>query len=223
MTWTLNDWFPDWGSSGGQPSANKNYAGQEQVAYQHLNYLWFSLDRFETEVQSALDDVDYNSDGVVDEADTVSLLEGNDIDSNGDGVVDEADSVDRLKGSDLDSEYAAVEQSLDVDAVSIEYIYVTELADGESLSVSTATILDADGTPTAGGVSIRFYGLGSGTNEGAILTSDGTALVEESVSASYSNTSGGTEDIAVVVDNGVYSSGTGSTENVVTSFRARIT
>jgi len=49
-------------------------------------------------------DIDVDGDGVVDFAETSTLVKGNDIDSNGDGTVDEADSALTYKNNDIDSD-----------------------------------------------------------------------------------------------------------------------
>ena len=96
MTWDITDRFPDWGETGESPPTGFFYEGGDQVNEKHLDYLWNSVKGLEDDVQAALDDIDNDSDGKVDaaeSADTATLVKGKDIDSNGDGIVDKADEV----------------------------------------------------------------------------------------------------------------------------------
>jgi hypothetical protein len=109
MAWSITDLFPSWGDSGEQPPDGFQYDGGDQVNEKHLDYLWSSVGSLEDEVRAALDDLDDDGDGVVDEADyandaDASTFKGNDLDANGDGVVDEADDTTTVKGNDIDSD-----------------------------------------------------------------------------------------------------------------------
>lgn len=219
--WSISDWFPSWGDSGSQPASGFNYQGGEQVHKDEINYLWHALDNFEDESRAALSDIDTDADGIVDEADTTNLYKGVDIDNNGDGVVNQAASVNAVKGADLDTAYANVEDSATVEAADNHFLYVTEVADGDSLTVNQASLLSEDGTAAPSGTSIRFYNMDSGSDGGSILDGDGTLLVDESPNASYSNTSGTPTNIAVTIDNGLHGTGTGSQEHLMAAFTAR--
>ena len=72
MSWSVTDRFPSWGETGQSPGAGFFYEGGDQVNEKHLDYLWNSLKGLEDDVQAALNDIDSNSDGVVDEAATVT-------------------------------------------------------------------------------------------------------------------------------------------------------
>lgn len=72
MAWNISDLFPPWGDSGERPSDNFDYEGKDQVNEKHFDYLWDNVGALENEVRSALTDIDADSDGVVDEADTVT-------------------------------------------------------------------------------------------------------------------------------------------------------
>jgi hypothetical protein len=71
MTWNITDRFPNWGETGESPPDGFFYDGQDQVNEKHLDYLWNSVKGLEDDVQSALNDIDNDSDGVVDRADTL--------------------------------------------------------------------------------------------------------------------------------------------------------
>jgi microcystin-dependent protein len=100
MAWSITDRFPNWGEAGEFPQVGFFYEGGDQVNEKHLDALWNGLNNFEGEVQAALNDIDSDNDGIVDEADTANLYKGNDIDSDGDGTVDNAEKYDGLAPSD---------------------------------------------------------------------------------------------------------------------------
>jgi len=220
MTWTISERFPLWGDSGQSPSDGFFYQGEEQIAFEHQNYLWRSLYELNQDTLDAAVDIDNDEDGVVDGADTANLYKDTDIDTDGDGVVDGAVSTGLVEGVDIDTEFAFADMSDDAEPSSIEYVYETELADGDTLSVSKATLISGDGTAAPDGLSLRFIILdGSGTSDGgSILDGDGSTLyVDESSTASYTNSSGGPQAVAVGVDGGVYSTGISSEVDVFTS------
>jgi hypothetical protein len=69
MAWSISDQFPIWGESGESPPDGFFYEGGDQVNEKHLDYLWDSVYTLETEVGDALNQIDSNGDGIVDEAD----------------------------------------------------------------------------------------------------------------------------------------------------------
>jgi hypothetical protein len=71
MSWSISDTFPPWGDSGERPPDNFQYDGGDQVNEKHLDYLWNQAGTLENNVRSALNDIDADSDGVVDAADTL--------------------------------------------------------------------------------------------------------------------------------------------------------
>lgn len=91
MAWDITVEFPLWGEDGEFPQDGFFYEGGDQVNEKHLDALWNGTQTLQDETESALEDIDSDRDGVVDEADTTNLYKNNDIDTNGDGVVDEAD------------------------------------------------------------------------------------------------------------------------------------
>lgn len=74
MAWTITDRFPSWGESGEFPADGFFYEGGDQVNEKHLDALWNGIKGLENDVQAALNDIDSDSDGTVDNADQ---LEGN--------------------------------------------------------------------------------------------------------------------------------------------------
>jgi len=103
MSWDILKRFPSWGDEGEFPPDGFDYTGGSQVNEKHFDALWNGVKEFETNVRSALSDIDSDGDGQVDSADTAELVKNNDIDSDGDGVVDEADNANAYKGNDIDS------------------------------------------------------------------------------------------------------------------------
>lgn len=84
MAWTIGDLFPPWGDAGERPSDNKDYKGGDQVNEKHFDYLWKSAGDLENDLRTALQDIDNNEDGIVDEADSVTaggVLKGDLTDS----------------------------------------------------------------------------------------------------------------------------------------------
>lgn len=94
MAWTINNLFPSWGDSGEQPSSGYNYMGGEQVYAKHFNYLWDGLAVLQDEVRSALEDIDSDGDGVVDEADYAAQAD----------TAGDVDTVDGTEASELKKE-----------------------------------------------------------------------------------------------------------------------
>jgi hypothetical protein len=93
MSWSVSDRFPSWGETGESPGAGFFYEGGDQVNEKHLDYLWNSLKGLEDDVQGALNDIDSDSDGVVDKADAGAAgfdLDGDLVAANGEIIWDES-------------------------------------------------------------------------------------------------------------------------------------
>jgi hypothetical protein len=93
MSWSVSDRFPSWGETGESPGSGFFYEGGDQVNEKHLDYLWNSLKGLEDDVQSALNDIDSNSDGVVDKADAGAAgfdLNGDLVAADGEVIWDES-------------------------------------------------------------------------------------------------------------------------------------
>jgi hypothetical protein len=75
MSWNITDRFPDWGETGESPPDGFFYRGGDQVNEKHLDYLWNSIKEFEREVQSALNEIDSDGDGIVNKSDETKSFE----------------------------------------------------------------------------------------------------------------------------------------------------
>lgn len=218
MAWSISDRFPSWGDAGSQPSAGFSYDKNDKVNEKHLDYLWNALYNFEDEVRSALDDIDSNSDGIVDEADSANNFKGNDIDSNGDGIVDEADTAPLVKNTDIDKDYVNCEGSGVVANGDAGVLYVTSVPDTQSINIYHASLLEGSNTAPSG-TSLRIVtldGAGGGTDRTTVISGDGTMKAGEigQPLASWTNTTGSDQTVALVLDNGHFGTGTGSSEEL---------
>jgi hypothetical protein len=93
MSWSVSDRFPSWGETGESPGSGFFYEGGDQVNEKHLDYLWNSLKGLEDDVQAALNDIDSDSDGVVDKAEAGAAgfdLDGDLNAANGETIWDES-------------------------------------------------------------------------------------------------------------------------------------
>ena len=99
-------------------------------------------------------------------------------------------------------------------------VYAHGLPDGNTLEVTRAGLLLANGSPAPSGLDLilaTLDGSGGGTKQATILSGDGSSKATEQGSplAEYTNSSGGTQTVAVLVDNGEFNSGTGSAQDIV--------
>jgi len=106
-------------------------------------------------------------------------------------------------------------------------VYAHEVPDGKTVEVLRAGLLLADGQPAPSGLDLVLATLdnsGAATRRATVVTGDGTvqATVEGDPVASYSNGSGGSETVAVLVDNGNFNSGTGSNQDVVADCQGEV-
>jgi len=85
MSWEIVDRFPVWGETGEFPIDGFFYEGGDQVNEKHLDALWNGLKELENDTRSALEEIDSDADGVVDEAD----------------YANNADTVDGFQASEL--------------------------------------------------------------------------------------------------------------------------
>jgi len=163
-------------------------------------------------------DIDTNGDGVVNEAENVTATyKGNDIDTNGDGVVDNADTV---RGVNLFANYINASESGIVNAGNAATVTSTELADQERLRIYRAGFHAPGGSAVANGVDliVASFDSGGSTSELTMLSGDGATLYSKETGTplvSYQNTSGETQHIEIMIDNGHFNAGTGSSESVV--------
>jgi hypothetical protein len=235
MAWSISDLFPPWGDTGERPSDNFQYDGGDQVNEKHLDYLWDNVAALESEVRSALTDIDSDKDGIVDEADTANLYKGNDIDSDGDGKVDNAVNADRATtadqvwDADARYDYWSNHEIGTVPAGDFVPIGTFALADNETLEVTQAS-LTADGFDTAAPSGIDLIvAENSGTTstelKATILSGDGTTFYNDETGsplASYQNTSGSEQTVVIAINNGDFGqSGVGSSQTAAAQYIAR--
>jgi len=220
MTWSVSDRFPNWGEVGEFPDDGFFYDGDTNntVNEKHLDALWNGLDNFESDVIGALNDIDSDGDGVVDEADDSQLLKGNDV-VDGDGVAFDAENVtETYKGSSLDYEYATPSGGGRVSSGDGGLLYEDEVANGSVLNVLQASFT-GEASPAPSGtnmVIVNLDGAGGGTLETTILSGDGSFKVgEEGEPLSfYENNTGSPQQIGVILDNGEFTSGSGSNQSL---------
>jgi len=199
MSWNITDRFPDWGETGESPPNGFFYEGEDQVNEKHLDYLWNSVKGLEDDVQSALDDIDSDSDGNVDAADTAtdatnvtSTYKGNDIDSDGDGTVNAADTAAKVKGNDIDSDGDGnVDKADDADTLqgNTPSDLTESLADNSWQDVAANRSAGTTYTNTTGGflkVKIPLLASNADNKLESILKVDGSNLDRVEIDASTS-------------------------------------
>jgi hypothetical protein len=114
-----------------------------------------------------------------------------------------------------------------VQAGNVGVIWFTSLADQETAEVYQAGLLLDDLQPAPSGLDLVLY---TGDNGGTaalqttIISGDGTVQddVTGSPIASYQNTTGGAQTVAVGVDNGNFGSGTGGDQDIAATFVGEI-
>jgi hypothetical protein len=234
MAWSISDLFPPWGDTGERPSDNFQYDGGDQVNEKHLDYLWDNVAALESEVRSALTDIDSDKDGIVDEADTANLYKGNDIDSDGDGKVDNAVNADRATTADqvwdADARYDYFSNH-DLGTVpdgDFVPLLTIGLDDGDTLEVTQAT-LTQNGFDTAAPLGINLIIAvkeDTASPKTTILSGDGSTLFDDVTGdpiVSYQNTSGSHQTAVIALNNGDFGqSGVGSDQVAQGGFIARV-
>lgn len=93
MAWTITERFPSWGETGEFPADGFFYEGGDQVNEKHLDALWNGVNGLEEDLQAALNDIDADADGIVDETDTVTAggnLKGDLLAGGGEIIWDES-------------------------------------------------------------------------------------------------------------------------------------
>lgn len=98
MTYQTN--LNEWGETGTEPPVNYSYEEGERPIDAWDNWFNYNVINELTDVIDIINDIDSNTDGVVDEAETANAYKGNDIDSNGDGTVDNSDQFAGVSPSD---------------------------------------------------------------------------------------------------------------------------
>lgn len=92
--------FNNWGSSGEEPITDYSYAEGEQPVDAWDNWFGYNVINELTDIIDIINDIDSNTDGVVDEAESMNAYKGNDIDSDGDGTVNNTDKYSGVAPSD---------------------------------------------------------------------------------------------------------------------------
>jgi len=105
--------------------------------------------------------------------------------------------------------------------------YVTQVEDTRTFTVAQAGLILADGQPAPSGLDLVIATLdNSGTTlkVADIIVGDGTVLADETGDplASYENTTGAEQTVAVLVDNGNFNSGTGSSQDVFATAHGQV-
>lgn len=104
----------------------------------------------------------------------------------------------------------------------------THLNDGETLNILRAALLLADGQPAPSGVDLTIItedNTGAATSRTIVLSGDGSTVYDKETGsplASYTNSSGGGQTIAIVVDNGKFNTGSGSSQDIFADFKSNI-
>jgi len=106
-------------------------------------------------------------------------------------------------------------------------VYSHQVPDGSAFEVYRAGLLLADGQPAPSDLDLALVTLdnaGAAAIETTIITGDGTVQgsVTGSPLASYANTSGNEETVAVVVDNGNFNAGTGSNQDIMADAQGEV-
>jgi hypothetical protein len=105
--------------------------------------------------------------------------------------------------------------------------FVTQVEDTRTFAVYQAGLLLADGQPAPTDLDLVIATLdnaGAATKQTEIITGDGTVQAYESGDplASYENTTGGEQTVAILIDNGNFNAGTGSSQDVVASAHGEV-
>jgi len=93
-------------------------------------------------------------------------------------------------------------------------------ADGETVHIDQATFVMSDGTAVPSGCDAIIATLdnaGGGTSQTTILSGDGSTIYDDEIGnplASYTNTSGAAQTVAIGVDNGNWNAGSGANQSV---------
>jgi hypothetical protein len=106
-------------------------------------------------------------------------------------------------------------------------MYVTEVPDQDTFEVLEAGLLLADGQPAPTDLDLviaTLDGSGTATLQSTVIDGDGTSKPDETGSplASYQNTSGGAELVALLIDNGNFNAGTGSSQDIVANAQGEV-
>lgn len=125
------------------------------------------------------------------------------VTDNGDGTV----SIDFTGGTGVNATTVTASESGSVAAATIGIVAIDHLADTETLSIDKAALLLADGQPAPSGLDLEIHTMdnaGATTSRVTAITGDGATVHDDQTGsplASYQNTSGAGQTVAVVVNN----------------------
>lgn len=146
--------------------------------------------------------------------------------SEGNVKVDDGNAVRQLESQFNPNEFSTDESGTVVSG-NAGIMFIRGLADGEKMEIHQAALLKSNGQPAPSGLDMIITTMdnsGLAFKDSEIITGDGTVQDNESGTplASYENTTGSSQTIAIFIDNGNYNSGTNADQGVIAHARGRI-
>lgn len=141
-----------------------------------------------------------------------NVLDGTTYDLTAIGSGGTSDPKDRFSASGL------------VSSANAATLRAIEVQDGETYEIHEAGLLLADGQPAPTDLDLVIATMdnaGAATVQSVAISGDGTKQndVSNSPIASYANTTGSKQTVAVMIDNGQFNAGTGSDQEAVAHFQ----
>lgn len=138
-------------------------------------------------------------------------------------VVSAADGL-TVQDADLDADWYSEAIGGTVGSGDAGPVWITTLADGETLQITQAALTLDDGSAAPTDLDFVIGDLTNNASETTLIDGDGTVKDDETGAplGSYANTSGGNEQVGVLIDNGHWNSGTGSNQDAIGSFIGRV-
>lgn len=128
-------------------------------------------------------------------------------------------------GSQLETEWFRKQEGGTVTAGNSVVLVTAEVPDGSTFSVTQAH-LSEDGwnTPANSGIDLVISAQGTAGKQATIFTGDGATFYENTGAplASYTNSTGSAQQVAVLIDNGEYGTGSGSDDKAYGGVIARV-
>lgn len=126
-----------------------------------------------------------------------------------------------------DSDEFSTSEAGSVQGADAGNVYTTNVPNGETLNILQAGFILSDGQAAPSGLDLVIAvldGTGGATKQTTVITGDGTIQndVTGNPVASYSNSSGSAQSVAIMVDNGYFNTGTGSSKDVFTTARGEV-
>jgi len=154
------------------------------------------------------------------------------IETNGAQLLLESDGADWYTGGGsaavgINTDEFNTDESGSVAAGNAGVVYLHDVPDGETMRVLRAGLLLADGQAAPTDLDLVLATLdnaGNTTKQATIISGDGTVqgTVEGNPLASHSNTSGGRQTVAVLVDNGQFNAGTGASQDIAADTQGKV-